>query len=66
MKNNNVVISFNNVSFEYDSSKVILDEANFTVHRNSIVTIIGQNGAGKSTILKLLLGSLTTKRKDKS
>lgn len=59
MKNNNVVISFNNVSFEYDSSKVILDEANFTVHRNSIVTIIGQNGAGKSTILKLLLGRLT-------
>lgn len=55
---NNVVISFNNVSFEYDSSKVILDEANFTVHRNSIVTIIGQNGAGKSTILKLLLGKL--------
>jgi ATPase subunit of ABC transporter with duplicated ATPase domains len=54
-----VVIRFDDVSFEYDSSKVILDEANFSVHKNSIVTIIGQNGAGKSTIFKLLLGTLT-------
>lgn len=54
-----VVIRFDDVSFEYDSSKVILDEANFSVHKNSIVTIIGQNGAGKSTIFKLLLGALT-------
>lgn len=54
-----VVIRFDEVSFEYDSSKVILDEANFSVHKNSIVTIIGQNGAGKSTIFKLLLGALT-------
>ena len=54
-----VVIRFDHVSFEYDDSKVILDEANFSVHRNSIITIIGQNGAGKSTIFKLLLGKLT-------
>lgn len=55
----NVVIRFNQVSFAYSDDKVILDEANFTVRRNSIVTIIGQNGAGKSTIFKLLLGKLT-------
>lgn len=54
-----VVIRFNNVSFEYEGFKTILDEANFSVHKNSIVTIIGQNGAGKSTIFKLLLGKLT-------
>ena len=59
MSEENVVIRFNQVSFSYDEKKVILDEANFNVRRNTIVTIIGQNGAGKSTIFKLLLGKLT-------
>jgi ATP-binding cassette, subfamily F, member 3 len=58
MTQDNVVIRFDNVSFEYNDSKIILDEANFSVRRNSIVTIIGQNGAGKSTIFKLLLGKV--------
>lgn len=53
-----VIIRFEDVSFEYNHSKVILDEANFSIHKNSIVTIMGQNGAGKSTIFKLLLGQL--------
>lgn len=58
MAQDNVVIRFDNVSFEYNDTKIILDEANFSVRKNSIVTIIGQNGAGKSTIFKLLLGKL--------
>ncbi len=58
MSSDNVVIRFNSVSFAYSDKKVILDEANFTVRRNSISTIMGQNGAGKSTIFKLLLGQL--------
>lgn len=58
MAENNVVIRFDDVSFQYNDSKVILDEANFNVRRNSMVTIMGQNGAGKSTIFKLLLGQL--------
>lgn len=58
MSGENVIIRFDKVSFEYNVKKVILDEASFTVRRNSIVTIMGQNGAGKSTIFKLLLGKL--------
>lgn len=58
MAQDNVVIRFNQVSFSYSDKKVILDEADFTVRRNSIVTLIGQNGAGKSTVFKLLLGTL--------
>ena len=61
MAQDNVVIRFDNVSFSYDDKRVILDEACFSVRRNSIVTIIGQNGAGKSTIFKLLLGRLKPK-----
>ena len=56
--NDNVIIRFNQVSFSYSDKKVILDEADFTVRKNSIVTIMGQNGAGKSTIFKLILGQL--------
>lgn len=59
MSQDNVVIRFDKVSFSYgDNSGPILDEASFSVRRNSIITIIGQNGAGKSTIFKLLLGKL--------
>ena len=59
MSQDNVVIRFDKVSFAYnENKKVILDEVNFNVRRNSILTIIGQNGAGKSTIFKLLLGIL--------
>ncbi len=59
MAQDNVVIRFNQVSYNYSDKKVILDEANFNVRRNTIMTIMGQNGAGKSTIFKLLLGKLT-------
>ena len=58
MAQDNVVIRFDEVSFSYGDKAVILDEASFSVRRNSIVTIIGQNGAGKSTIFKLLLNKL--------
>lgn len=58
MSQENVIIRFDNVTYEYNEKKQILDEASFTVRKNSIVTIMGQNGAGKSTIFKLLLGKL--------
>ena len=59
MSQDNVVIRFDKVSFSYgDNSGPILEEASFSVRRNSIITIIGQNGAGKSTVFKLLLGKL--------
>ncbi len=62
MATDNVVIRFDQVSFTYDEKRVILDEASFSVRKNSIVTIVGQNGAGKSTIFKLLLGKLRPQR----
>lgn len=58
MSQENVIIRFDKVTFEYNEKKQVLDEASFTVRKNSIVTIMGQNGAGKSTIFKLLLGKL--------
>ncbi len=48
------ILSFENVSFEYSENKPILDEVNFTVRRGTKITIMGQNGAGKSTIFDLI------------
>ena len=58
MSQNNVVIRFENVYFSYGEAKPILDGANFSVRENAKITIMGQNGAGKSTIFKLLSGDL--------
>ncbi len=53
-----VAVRFNSVSFEYNRDKKILDEASFAIRPGSKITIMGQNGAGKSTILKLITGEL--------
>lgn len=57
MASNEVVVRFDGVSFEYHANKPILDEVSFSVRRSSKVTIMGQNGAGKSTILNLITGA---------
>lgn len=53
-----MLITFNNVSLQY-VDKNILENASFTINDNSKVGIIGINGAGKSTILKLIVGEIT-------
>lgn len=59
MSQENVIISFDTVTFGYTPNKLILDEANFSVRKNSKITIMGQNGAGKSTIFKLITKDLS-------
>ena len=48
------VLRFDEVSFSFGHNYPILDEAFFTVRRGSKITLMGQNGAGKSTIFKLV------------
>ncbi len=50
-----MVITFDNVSFEYSERK-ILDHASFTMTDSDKIGIIGVNGTGKTTILKLITG----------
>lgn len=50
------LITFNNVSFEHDATKPILIESSFSVRRGAKLTLMGQNGAGKSTIFGLITG----------
>jgi len=58
MSSNETIVKFNNVSFNWGDSKPILDEANFSIRRESKITLMGQNGAGKSTIFELILGQV--------
>ncbi len=53
-----VVLRFNKVTFGYTSSKPLLREAEFSVRERAKITLMGQNGAGKSTIFKMITGEL--------
>jgi len=50
-------IEVKDLSFKYESTDV-LKNVSFDVYDKDILTIIGPNGGGKSTLLKLLLGIL--------
>ena len=58
MDHGNVIIRFEKVSFGYDKDNPVLKDADFSVRENAKITVMGQNGAGKSTIFKLLTGAL--------
>lgn len=53
-----MLVTFNNVSLQY-VDKNILKNVSFTINDNAKIGIVGMNGAGKSTILKLIVGELT-------
>ena len=59
MRQFSVLVSFKNTTFEYVQGRPLISDSSFTIEEGSKVTIMGQNGSGKSTILKLLNGSLT-------
>ena len=50
------IVRFENVSFEYSATKPILDEVSLSIRKGAKFTLMGQNGAGKSTIFNLLTG----------
>jgi ATPase subunit of ABC transporter with duplicated ATPase domains len=58
MASDEVIVRFDKVSHEFGINKPILIEADFTVRRGSKITLMGQNGAGKSTIFGLITGHL--------
>jgi zinc transport system ATP-binding protein len=51
----------NNLFFAYDKEQTILENITLRVKENDFLAIIGPNGGGKSTLLKLILGLLKPK-----
>ena len=53
------MIEFQNVSFSYENGRPVVEDLSFSIGKGETVGLIGANGAGKSTIMKLLLGLVT-------
>ena len=53
-------IEFKNVSLGF-GNRLILDNINFSINKNTIHGLLGPNGAGKSTIFNLITGLITSK-----
>lgn len=51
-------IEFKNVNFSYTEDKPILKEINLTIQKGDFIGIIGLSGAGKTTLIDVLMGLL--------
>ena len=58
---NEKVVEFEDVSFSYDGTNLVLEDINFHIRKGERIAIIGKNGAGKSTAAKLLCGLIKPK-----
>lgn len=52
------ILGLKNVSFKYDNQSYLFKNVDFGIDMSSRVAIVGPNGVGKSTLLKLLLGDI--------
>lgn len=58
MATQEVILKFSEVSFSHGSNLPILNQADFSLRHGMKVALMGQNGAGKSTIFNLITGAL--------
>jgi len=61
MMEKNVAVRLEDVTVEYGDA-VVLDGVNLSVFENDFLGIIGPNGGGKTTILKVILGLVKPKK----
>ena len=55
LENSAAQINFNDVHFGYPNGPKVLNGISFTLNTNQTIVIVGLTGAGKSTIIKMLL-----------
>jgi len=53
-----VILSFNNLTFNYEEGTDILQNINLQINSQEKVTFVGRTGVGKSTLFKLVMGLL--------
>ena len=54
-------VEISNLTFSYGSG-VVLEDVNLTVEEGDFASVVGPNGGGKTTLLKLMLGLLKPQR----
>lgn len=52
------MMEFQHVNFAYEPGRPVIEDLSFRIEDGEAVGLIGANGAGKSTVMKLLLGLL--------
>ena len=58
------MLKVNNISFEYNEQKEILNDISFTLAEGEHLCVMGESGSGKSTLLKAIYGLLDLKGGD--
>jgi energy-coupling factor transport system ATP-binding protein len=51
-----IILELKNIKFKYNNKKDTLNDISFKIHKGEMISIVGRNGAGKSTISKLICG----------
>lgn len=59
---NNIYIQFDNVSYQYQKDIPILENVNFDIKKGDFLGIKGENGTGKTTLVKLILSLMEPNR----
>ena len=54
------ILEVRNLHFQYNRKRKILKDINFTIREGEMVSIVGTNGAGKSTTMNILTGYLSS------
>ena len=57
-KGEDVILSFNDITFQYEEGLDIIQNINLVLKQNEKVTFVGRTGVGKTTLFKLIMGLL--------
>ena len=52
------MLTLQNISYKHNNSDLLFDNISFTVNNHEKIALIGNNGVGKSTLLKIIAGEL--------
>jgi energy-coupling factor transport system ATP-binding protein len=58
MRENDLVLSVEGLSYAYEEGRPVLQDVSFSVPKGAYVSVIGHNGSGKSTLAKCIMGLL--------
>jgi len=56
------IVSLDQVNFGYSADKTLLKEVDLTIDMKSRVALLGRNGCGKSTLIKIIVGALSANK----